>query len=174
MRVTYEERYSDMGGSGFNEKLIADKYDQYASTLFRVCAVQLGSSSDAEDVVQDVFLKYMSVMPIFNDAEHEKAWFLRVAINRCHDKRRSKFYRDTVSLDSIVQFAKTEGQGYVLEELTKLPEKFRVPLVLHYVEGYSVKEVAEILELTESAVKVRLHRAREKLKIEIEEAYAYV
>ncbi len=163
-----------MNSSSSKEMLIAEKYDLYASLLFRLCVVQLGSISEAEDVVQDCFVKYMTSMPVFNDAEHEKAWFLRVAINRCHDKRRCKFFKDTVPLDSIVQCASSESQGMVLEELSKLPEKYRTPLVLHYVEGYSVKEIASVMDLSESTVKVRLHRAREKLKYEIEEAYVYV
>ena len=174
MRVIDERRLTDMSDSGICEELIALMYDKYSEVLFRLCVVQLGSVSDAEDVVQDVFIKYMSVMPVFNDEEHEKAWFIRVAINRCHDKRRAKFYRTAVPLESITQYATNDSQHYVLEELQKLPEKYRAPLVLHYVEGYSVKEIADIMELTESAVKVRLHRAREKLRIEIEEAYAYV
>lgn len=163
-----------MSSSGSCYDIIARAYDRYAAMLYRLCAVQLGSASDAEDVVQDVFVKYISLLPTFNDDEHEKAWFIRVAVNRCHDKRRAKFFKTSVPLESVEHMAATPEQSAVLEELTALPEKYRAPLVLHYVEGYSVKEIAKILELTVSAVKVRLHRGRQLLRIEVEESYAYV
>lgn len=163
-----------MSSSDLCGEIVARAYDKYAAMLYRLCAVQLGNNSDAEDVVQDVFVKYISVLPEFNDDEHEKAWFIRVAINRCHDKRRSKFFRTAVPLDSVTQLAAEEDNASVLEELMLLPEKYRTPLVLHYVEGYSVKEIAKLMELTASTVKVRLHRARAMLRVEIEEAYSYV
>ena len=163
-----------MSSSDLAGNIVANAYDKYAATLFRLCAVQLGNAADAEDVVQDVFVKYISVMPVFNDEEHEKAWFIRVAINRCHDKRRAGVFRTSVPLESITELAADTHDAAVLEELFALPEKYRTPLVLHYVEGYSVKEIAGMMELTESTVKVRLHRARARLKVEIEEGYGYV
>ena len=163
-----------MSSSDLAGNIAAIAYDKYAAMLYRLCAVQLGNISDAEDVVQDVFVKYISALPVFNDEEHEKAWFIRVAINRCHDKRRSKFFRNTVPLESISELAAADEGSSALEELMRLPEKYRSPLVLHYVEGYSVKEIARIMELTEATVKVRLHRARAQLKVEVEEGYGYV
>lgn len=163
-----------MSSSDLAGNIAAIAYDKYAAMLYRLCVVHLGNIADAEDAVQDVFVKYISVMPAFNDAEHEKAWFIRVAINRCHDKRRSKFFKNTVPLESIAQLAADSADAEPLEELMRLPDKYRIPLVLHYVEGYSVKEIADIMELTAATVKVRLHRARAQLKTEIEEGYAYV
>lgn len=162
-----------MGSSALCGEMIAKVYDKYAAMLFRLCVVQLGNVSDAEDAVQDVFVKYMSVMPEFNNEEHEKAWFIRVAVNRCHDRHRSKALKNTVPLDSIVQLAADDQSSAALEELMLLPEKYRTPLVLHYVEGYSVKETARIMQLTEATVKVRLHRARMQLKAEVMEGYGY-
>ena len=152
--------------------IISAAYDKYANMLYRLCVVQLGNTSDAEDVVQDVFVKYMSVLPEFNSSEHEKAWFIRVAVNRCHDKRRSKAFKCTVPLESVAQLAAEESDAAVLDELMALPEKYRTPLILFYVEGYSVKEIAKLLQLTEATVKVRMHRARARLKAE--EGYSYV
>lgn len=163
-----------MGNSGICSEIVALAYDKYAAMLYRLCVVQLGNVSDAEDVVQDVFVKYMSALPEFNDDEHEKAWFIRVAVNRCHDKRRAKAFKTTVPLDSVMQLAVNDEKGFVLDELMRLPEKYRSPIVLHYVEGYSVKEVAKLMQLTEATVKVRLHRARAQLRLEVEEGYGYV
>lgn len=163
-----------MGSSGLCGELVAIAYDKYAAMLYRLCVVQLGNAADAEDVVQDVFVKYMQVLPAFNDDEHEKAWFIRVAVNRCHDKHRAKALRRTVPLESVTQTAVNEETSYVFEELMRLPEKYRMPLVLHYVEGYTVKEIAGLLSITEATVKVRMHRARVQLKAEAWEGYGYV
>lgn len=161
-----------MDGSVLRAEIVSAAYDKYANMLYRLCVVQLGNTSDAEDVVQDVFVKYMSVLPEFNGEEHEKAWFIRVAINRCHDKRRARAFKSTVPLDSVAQLAAQDNDAEALEELMALPEKYRTPLILFYVEGYSVKEIAKLLELTEPTVKVRMHRARARLKAE--EGYSYV
>ena len=163
-----------MDTSALCAEIIAAAYDKYAAMIYRLCVVQLGNVSDAEDVVQDVFVKYMSVLPEFNDDEHEKAWFIRVAVNRCHDKHRSRALRSTVPLESVAQLAANEQKAAVLDELMALPEKYRTPLVLHYYEGYSVKEIAKLMQLTEATVKVRLHRARVQLKAEVMEGYGYV
>lgn len=163
-----------MDTSALCAEIIAAAYDKYAAMIYRLCVVQLGNVSDAEDVVQDVFVKYMSVMPEFNDDEHEKAWFIRVAVNRCHDKHRARALRSTVPLESVAQLAANEQKAAVLDELMALPEKYRAPLVLHYYEGYSVKEIAKLMQLTEATVKVRLHRARVQLKAEVMEGYGYV
>lgn len=165
-----------MNTSSLFESRIELLYDKYSDMLFRLCLVHLGSRSDAEDAVQDVFEKFINNLPVFNDDEHEKAWFIRVAINCCHDRKRKKAYRNLVSLDSIEFCAVSPPEEYnwVLNELIALPEKYKAPLLLHYIEGYSIREIAAALELTESAVKVRLYRAREKLKIQLEEECVYV
>lgn len=165
-----------MNTSSLFESRIELLYDKYADMLFRLCLVHLGSRSDAEDAVQDVFEKFINHLPSFNDDEHEKAWFIRVAINCCHDRRRKKAYRSFVSLDSIEFSAVSppDESNWVLKELISLPEKYKAPLLLHYIEGYSVREISAALDITESAVKVRLHRAREKLKIQLKEECVYV
>lgn len=132
--------------------------ENYGSMLYRICLVSLGSPADAEDAVQDTFLKYIQKAPAFESGEHEKAWLIRVAVNTCKDiiKRR----RPQVDIDAIQQSAPQRSDGEVMAALMSLPEKFRTVLILHCVEGYSVNETAEITGISPSAVKMRLQKAR--------------
>ena len=142
-------------------------YNRYGEMLFRVCYSMLRSREDAEDAVQDVFLKYFTDPKVFNDKEHEKAWFLRVTSNHCKDVMRKRTVRSSVALDEINELEDygVEGSdGEVLNSIFALPEKYRSVFVLHYLEELSVAEVAKGLGLTQSAVKMRLARGRELLK----------
>lgn len=148
---------------------LAEKYARYGPMLYRVCLVNLCSRQDAEDAVQDTFASYLQKCPEFRSAEHEKAWFLRVAINRCRDKRREAFFRRTVCLDEIGEYAETPEEFGLLEELAALPPRCKSVLVLHYVEGYKVGEIAPILGIRENAVKAALFRGRNLLRLRLKE-----
>lgn len=139
--------------------------EAYGSVLYRICLVSLGNSADAEDAVQDTFLKYIQKAPAFESGEHEKAWLIRVAVNTCKDI--IKHRRPQVDIDTIQQSAPEPESGEVMAALMALPEKFRTVLVLHYVEGYSVAETAKMINITPSAVKMRLQKGRRLF----EEAY---
>ena len=132
--------------------------ETYGNLLYRICLVSLGNSADAEDAVQDTFLKYMQKAPAFESGEHEKAWLIRVAVNTCRDI--IKHRRPQVDIDTVQQSAPQPESGEVMAALMSLPEKFRTVLVLHYVEGYSVAETAKIIGKSPSAVKMRLQKGR--------------
>ncbi len=148
------------------------KYDLYGNMLFKLCMVILCNREDAEDVVQDTFAKYLQKKPDFHSKEHEKAWLIRVATNGSRDKRRYSFFKKRVSLDEIEDCAATPEQSQALEQLMALPPRYKTVLHLHYIEGYKVKEIAEILGMKESAAKVALYRGREMLKLELREEFA--
>ena len=139
-------------------------YDRYGDTLFRVCFSILVSHSDAEDAVQDVFCKYMDKRPVFSDEEHAKAWLLRVASNHCKDMLRARKVRSSLTLEEIEDYEIEPEQSEILSHVFALPVKYREVIVLHYLEGYGIKEIARVLSLGESAVKMRLTRGRELLK----------
>lgn len=142
-------------------------YNRYGEMLFRVCFSMLRSREDAEDAVQDVFLKYFTSPRSFNDPEHEKAWFIRVASNHCKDVMRRRTVRSTVGLDEISEledYGIEKESGEVLNSIFALPEKYRTVFVLHYLEQMSVADVAKSLGLSQSAVKMRLSRGRDILK----------
>ena len=144
-------------------------YGQYADMLYRVAFSYLKSKEDAEDVVQDVFTKYFCGMHMPMNPEQEKAWFIRVTMNQCHDVMRKKRYRIHETLDEVTQMPQEEKEDTspLYEALDKLPEKLKGVIILHYLEGYSVDEIARILQLSASAVKMRLKRGREFLKVEL-------
>ena len=108
---------------------------QYGDMLYRLCLVALGSRADAEDAVQDTLLRYLQKAPAFASREHEKAWLLRVAANRCRDLRRFRLRHPHTGLEEVAGRCAEPGDRTVLEALMSLPEKFRVVLLLHYVEG---------------------------------------
>lgn len=144
---------------------VAEMYDKYADMLYRIALVQLGASEDAEDAVQDVFTKYLGASPSFRDSEHEKAWFIRVTVNRCHDIFRRNSKRSHLPLEEAQDITHThEDETDVTGIVHALPEKYRAAVTLHYLEGFSVEETARLLKLTVSAVKMRLARGREKMK----------
>ena len=145
-------------------------YELYADMLYRLALSYMKNREDAEDIVQEVFTKYFSGFHLPMSEEQEKAWFIRVTINQCHDAFRKRSYRLHDSIDDVTEVAVSQNQESeeLLAELRKLPGKYKDVIVLHYLEGYSVEEVAEMLRLSSSAVKMRLKRGREFLKEEME------
>ena len=142
-------------------------YSAYGATVYRLAMVYLGRPADAEDVTQEVFLRLLYKAPAFADGEHEKRWLLRVTANLCRDQLKGFWRRRTGALDQ--DHPLPEGPDRTLvEAILALPETYKGPIHLHYYEGYSVAEVAEILKLSQSAVKMRLKRGRDLLKLELD------
>ena len=136
----------------------------YGNMLFRMCAVMLGNAQDAEDAVQDTVIRYFQKAPSFENAEHEKAWLLRVASNRCRDMLRFRARHPQTDIDELHDLASEQADCDILDALMTLPEKFRLVMLLHYVEEYRIEEIAGIIGKTPSAVKMRLHKGRKLLE----------
>ena len=152
----------------FNRKPIniETAYKKYADILYRVALAHLAIDADAQDVVQDVFMKYMSTAPVFNNDAHERAWLLRVTVNRCHDISRHLKVRESLPIEEAVGIAAPEkGEvSELLELLSRIPSKYKDTLILHCLEGFSQQETAKILGISLSAVKMRILRGREILE----------
>lgn len=146
---------------------LEEAYDDCASAIYRLAIIYLGRPADAEDVTQEVFLRLFSRAPVFADNEHRRRWLLQVTANLCRDQLRSFWRKRVTALEDTLPAAPPEEQE-ALAAVTALPEKYRLPIHLYYYEGYSTAEIAEILRLGQSAVKMRLKRGRELLKIEWE------
>lgn len=147
---------------------IEDVYDDYADMLFRISYSILLSKEDAEDAVHDVFAKFLAAPPDFLEKEHEKAWFIKLAVNRCRDILRKNKVRSYVPLDEIAEIpAEDKGSSEVFEAVLRLPEKFKTVILLHYFEGFGVSETAKLAGISDSAAKMRLLRGRELLKNEL-------
>ena len=139
-------------------------YDKYGKLLFRISYAILCSREDAEDAVQEVFYKYLVKQPIFQDAEHEQAWFLRVISNQSKDMLRRRKVRTTLTLEEIEEYEIAPEQATILQDLFSLPEIYKMVMILHYLEDLSVQEIAHSQRLSVSAVKMRLARGREMLQ----------
>lgn len=137
---------------------------RYGNMLFRLCLVMLGNPADAEDTVQETMIRYCQKAPSFEDPEHEKAWLLKVAANRCRDQLRFRARHPHVDIDSITELAAESSDSGILEALMELPEAFRLVLVLYYVEEYPIGDIAAMIGKTPSAVKMRLQKGRKLLK----------
>lgn len=137
--------------------------DTYGHTLYRMCLVMLKNAADAEDAVQETILKYLQKHPQWRDPEHEKAWLLTVAANKCRDMLRFYSRHPHTSIDEITEPSPQSPDRSVLDALMTVPEKYRIVLILHYVEGYSTGEIAKIISRTPSAVKMRLQKGRQLL-----------
>lgn len=139
-------------------------YEKYSDVLYRIALSHLLSKEDAEDVVHDIFIKYMNNTFHFFSEEHEKAWFIRVTVNECHDHARRRKIRSHAPLDEALAVFEESGTGEVTREVLLLDGIYKTPILLHYYEGYSIEEIARIMRISVSAVKMRLSRAREMLK----------
>ena len=142
------------------EQIIA----QYGDPLFRLCCVVLKNEGDAEDAVQETFIQYYQKAPAFTSTEHEKAWLFKVAANKCRDQLRFRSRHSHIDLDSIQALAPEVQDKDILLALMELPEKQRLVLTLHYVEGYTTAEIAKIIGKSPSAVKMRLQSGRKRLE----------
>ena len=148
------------------EEVFEQTYAAYGPALYRLCLVQMGNSTDAEDVLQEVFCKRLYRAPEFASAEQERRWLFRVAVNQCRDElRRSR----RTELPLTEELMAPDGADLGLWEMASaLPEKQRTVIHLHYAEGWTVEEIAEILGTSVPAVKMRLKRGRDALRKEWE------
>lgn len=139
---------------------------QYADLVYRLSMVILQNNADAEDAFQTVFLKYALSSQHFETTEHEKAWLIRVTRNACRDQLKSFFRKHTVSLEEAPELVSpaTAQQQAVLEAVRSLPKDYRDVVYLHYYEGYTAPEIAEILKKKPNTIYTHLSRAREMLK----------
>ena len=134
--------------------------------LFRTALAIMGGKTDAEDMVQDAFVKLFEKQPNFESLEHETAWLIRVTVNLCKSRLRSHWWKTTTPLLDTCP-AKSDNQQSIMESVLALPSKYRTVIHLFYYEGYSTKEIAEITKQNDSTVRNQLARARKLLKEDI-------
>ncbi|MCI9120032.1 MAG: RNA polymerase sigma factor [Oscillibacter sp.] len=137
---------------------------EYSPLLLRLACTRLGSTADAEDAVQEVFLRLLEARPCFQDAGHEKAWLIRATLQRACDIRR-RAERRTVSLEAAAEAAAPIDSGSEIRTAVRaLPESYGTVVHLHYYEGYTIREIAKLLGLPAATVGTRLARGRERLR----------
>ena len=142
--------------------------ERNAQHMLRAAYAVLHSTSDAQDAVQEAFLKLLQKQPTFQDSEHEKAWLLRVTINIAkNEARRRHRFADGDFPEAVPE--NPQESSDVLRAMQSLPESYRIVIHLYYYEGYSIKEIARLLKLPAATVGTRLRRGREKLKTILEQ-----
>lgn len=146
------------------EKNIREAVIKYSDMLYKICIVILCNEQDVQDAIQDTFCRYLEKKPNFRDEEHEKAWLIKVATNICRDMIRFRIRHPKIAIDEVENILVAPEQRETLKELLELPVKQKTVIYLHYVEGYPVKDIADILGITESAVKSRLLRGRKQMR----------
>ncbi|MDE6318305.1 MAG: sigma-70 family RNA polymerase sigma factor [Lachnospiraceae bacterium] len=145
----------------------------YQNNLFAVAFNVCKNAQDAEDIVQDTFIQYYTMKKEFENEQHIRAWLLRVAINKAKNANHTFWRRNKLSLDDYMETLtfETPQSENLFETVMRLPEKYRIVIHLYYYEDYSVREIANILRLSESNIKVRLSRGRSLLKEVLKEEW---
>lgn len=158
-----------MTSSPHNSKDFSEKYQLYGEMIYRLSMVYLNSIMDSEDVMQEIFMKLLYKAPAFNDAEYEKRWVLRITINACKNKLNESWRKNRQSFNEEIYTLSTEEDYFIAETILALPSKLKAPIHLYYFERYKVNEIAQIIGISSSAVKMRLKRGRDILKLELED-----
>ena len=132
--------------------------ERYGTMVYRLAYAQLRSRHDADDVFQEVFLRYHRAAPPFESEEHRKAWLLRVTANCSKSLAASPWRKRSVPLE-VYSYSQPEDSG-LDAALAQLPSKYRAVIHLYYYEGYGTEETARILGRKPSTVRAQLTRAR--------------
>ncbi len=153
------------------QKEITKAYETYHNMVWRICLMQLGNEQDANDGVQETFLRLIRFHGSFRDEEHEKAWLIRTAVNYCRDVQKSSWRKKRAEElpEELLTGEEAESSREVYETMQELPEQYRVILYLHYYEGYSLKEIAMLLRVNPSTLRSRFAKAKEIMKTYLEE-----
>lgn len=149
---------------------VEELFGRYSDMVYRI-AISYGNNVQmAEDVVQEVFLRFLKKRPDFKSSEHEKAWFIRVTVNCCKSLLSSAWIKRVQPLEDTMQaeiLFKDSGSSSLYELVSGLSAKYSTVLYLRYYEEYKVKEIAKILHITPNLVSARITRAKKMIKQEL-------
>lgn len=149
----------------YSDEYITMTVNKYISSLYKFCFSYLKNNSEAEDVVQETFLVFISKHPHFANDYQKKAWLFKVASNKCKNLLSSKHRSEVELTENIVGATTLDYEDTcVLKYVLSLDEKYRIPVHLYYYEGYSIKEIAHILGKKPATVGTQLDRARKLLR----------
>lgn len=149
-----------------NDNLFSEIYQKYSNYIYRISYMYMRNSYEAEEVVQSSFIKLYSCNKEFETEEHVKAWLIAVASNHCKNELKHwwKTRREDFDITTVIDENNTDESIEILEKLKNLPEKYKLPIILFYYDGYDIKQIAGMLSKNENTVKTLLKRAKEKLK----------
>jgi len=151
---------------------IENTVEQFSNTIYKIAFSYTKSKEVSEDVMQNVFVRYMTSDKTFEDLEHKKAWLIKVTINEC--KKYFRWLTSQFKKESKVLLNDWSNEQYnIYDSIMELPQKYRVVVHLYYYEEFSIKEISALLKLKENTVMSLLHRARQRLKKVLEVEYEY-
>jgi len=140
--------------------------DLYSQSMIKIAFTYLKNIADAEEVTQDVFLTYLQKRPEFESSEHEKAWLIRATINKSKNMLKAGWFKNRNPVPEDLSYLPKE-ENDVLQAVLALDKKYRIPIHLHYYEGYSIQEIAVIMQAKPATVGTWLARGRLILKEKI-------
>jgi len=161
----YQTIYDDLSVVADHEP--NDMVAQYGNMVYRLAFARMQNRHDADDIFQEVFLRYVRRNPRFESEEHAKAWFLRTTLNCCKNHWASAWQRKTTGLSEVQDRSvvyDNEDAQMLADALAKMDGKYRVVLHLYYYEGMKAEEIAKIQGVSAGTVRMQLSRGREKLK----------
>lgn len=142
-------------------------YDKYFSMVYKISLLYLKNIVEAEDTVQEIFIKLFKEESKFVDEDHIKAWLITVTKNLCKDNIKSFWKSRRIDIEKLPELAAEnveEDLSFVLEILLSLPSKYKIVLYLYYYEDYTVKDISKILDIKESTIQTQLSRGRKLLE----------
>lgn len=159
------------GGFVMTEQEFQAVYERQADRVYKICCFYLGNPADAQDAVQNIFIRLLEKKIAFRDGQHEMAWFYTVARNHCRDilrsgQRKKQLVSDAFS-EAAAQQAESAGNPYLQQALRRLPVKQKEVLYLYYYEEYSIREISALLKRKESTIQTQLAAGRKKLKTQL-------
>lgn len=146
----------------YTEDSIERILEQYSTMVYRIAFSRTKNKYDADDILQDVFMKYIKYNVDYASEEHRKAWLIRTTINTSKTLLTSAWFRKTVQIPDTL-YTTLEEKSEVYYAVLKLPAKYRTVIHLFYYEGFSISQISTLLEIKESTIKSHLHRARKLL-----------
>jgi RNA polymerase sigma-70 factor (ECF subfamily) len=153
-------------GAGHN---FIETYNSHVDMVYRICFMFMRNAPDTEDAVQTVFLKLIQTEKSFEKPEHIKAWLIVTAQNYCKNTLKMWWRRKRSYLAELPGIVQDDSSNEIFEHLLALPYKYRIVLYLFYYEGYSSREIAEMLDMSDSTIRTQLRVGRRQFKLQLQE-----
>jgi len=178
MENRFDENTYCFADSGLPREITEEVIKHYSDTVMRIALTKTQSTHDADDIFQDVFLKLFESKKEFESEEHRKAWIIRVTINCCNSHFTAPWNKNVTSFDDVLENSladeddtslSTEEKNDIYSRVLSLPQNMKEVVLLYYFEDMPIKKIAEMLETSEVNIKKRLSRARQKLRLELED-----
>lgn len=166
-----------MGPDNVREERLCRQMTQYKSDLMRMCVACLKDAALAEDAVQETFIKAYKALATFRGESSEKTWLIRIAINTCRSIRRDRWFRfvdRSVTPDSLFLQAASDADRELMEAVMNLPSRFKEVVLLYYYQGLTLREISEVLGVATSTISIRLKKACERLRYDLEGGHEHV